>query len=49
MFSKKIFRKFVAVIMIIAFLSAPALLWAKDKSDDEENPPKPLLRLNLNI
>lgn len=49
MFSKKIFRKFVVVFTIIAFLSLPVLLWAKDKSDDEENPPKPLYRLNLSV
>lgn len=51
MFSKKIFRKFVVVFTIIAFLSLPVLLWAKDKSDDEEKPSEPeiICRLNLSI
>ena len=51
MFSKKIFRKFIVVIMIIVFLSAPVLLWTKDKNDDEEKPSEPdlLYKLNLSV
>jgi hypothetical protein len=49
MFSKKIFKKFVVVFTIIAFLSLPVLLWAKDKSDDKEKPSEPELLYKLNL